>query len=51
MDSLTQQNNWYKHVLTIINVLSKYAWVEGIKAKTGENLVEERAQTENVSHC
>jgi transposase InsO family protein len=24
---------------TIIDVLSKYAWVEAIKAKTGENLV------------
>ena len=35
MDSLSQQNNGYKYVLTVIDVLSKYAWVEAIKAKTG----------------
>ena len=39
MDSLSQQNNGYKYVLTVIDVLSKYAWVEAIKAKTGNNLV------------
>ena len=27
MDSLSQQNNGYKYVLTVIDVLSKYAWV------------------------
>ncbi|CAB3976655.1 uncharacterized transposon-derived [Paramuricea clavata] len=39
MDSLSQQNNGYKYVLTVIDVLSKYACVEAIKAKTGNNLV------------
>jgi hypothetical protein len=39
MDSLSQQNNGYKYVLTVIDVLSKYAWVEVIEAKTGNNLV------------
>jgi transposase InsO family protein len=39
MDSLGQQNTGYKYVLTVIDVLSKYAWVEAIKAKAGENLV------------
>jgi hypothetical protein len=39
MDSLSQQNNGYKYVLTVIDVLRKYAWVEAIKAKTGNNLV------------
>ncbi|CAB3994179.1 uncharacterized transposon-derived [Paramuricea clavata] len=39
MDSLSQQNNGYKYVLTVIDVLGKYAWVEVIKAKTGNNLV------------
>jgi hypothetical protein len=39
MNSLSQQNNGYKYVLTAIDVLRKYAWVEAIKAKTGNNLV------------
>ena len=39
MDSLAKYNNNYKYILTVIDVLSKYAWVEPIKAKTGENLV------------
>ena len=39
MDSLSKYNNGFKYILTVIDVLSKYAWVEPIKAKTGENLV------------
>ncbi len=39
MDSLAKYNNNYKYILTVIDVLSKYAWFEPIKAKTGENLV------------
>jgi hypothetical protein len=39
MDSLSQKNNGYKYVLTVIDILSKYVWVEAIKAKTGNNLV------------
>jgi hypothetical protein len=39
MDSLSEYNNGFKYILTVIDVLSKYAWAEPIKAKTGENLV------------
>ena len=37
MDSLAKYNNNYRYILTVIDVLSKYAWVEPIKAKTGGN--------------
>ena len=40
MDSLSTHNNGYKYVLTVIDVLSKYAWVEPLKSKTGECLVQ-----------
>ena len=39
MDSLSKNNNGYKYILTVIDVLSKYAWVEPLKTKFGENLV------------
>ena len=39
MDSLSKKNNGYKYILTVIDVLSKYAWAEPIKTKSGENLV------------
>jgi hypothetical protein len=39
MDSLSKYNNGFKYILTVIDVLSKYAWAEPIKTKTGENLV------------
>ncbi len=39
-DSLSTHNNGYKYVLTVIDVLSKYAWVEPLKSKTGESLAE-----------
>ena len=39
MDSLSYENNGYKHILTVIDVLSKYVWVEPLKTKSGENLV------------
>ena len=35
MDSLSKYNNGFKYILTVIDVLSKYAWVEPIKTKTG----------------
>lgn len=37
--SLSQYNNGYKYLLTIIDVLSKYAWVVPLKTKTGAALV------------
>ena len=39
MDLLEKYNNNYRYILTLIDVLSKYAWVEPIKANTGGNLV------------
>jgi hypothetical protein len=39
MDSLSKYNNNYRYILTVIDVLSKYSWVEPIKRKAGENLV------------
>ena len=39
MDSLSKANKGYNYILTVIDVLSKFAWVEPIKTKWGENLV------------
>ena len=39
MDSLSKANNGNKYLLVVIDVLSKYAWVEPIKTKSGENIV------------
>ena len=39
MDSLSKTNKGYNYILTVIDVLSKFAWVEPIKTKSGENLV------------
>jgi hypothetical protein len=39
MDSISKYNHGFKYILTVIDVLSKYAWAEPIKTKTGENLV------------
>lgn len=39
MDSLSQENNGYKYILTAIYVLSKYACVEPKRTKSGKNLV------------
>ena len=39
MDSISKYNNGFKYILTVIDVLSKYAWAETIKTETVENLV------------
>ena len=39
MDSLSKENNGYKYILTVIDVLSKYTRVEPDKTKSAENLV------------
>ena len=39
MNSLNKSNNGYNYILTVIDVLSKYAWVEPIKTKSLENLI------------
>lgn len=36
MRSLSSQNNGYNYILTVIDLLSKYAWAIPIKRKTGE---------------
>ena len=56
MDSLSKHNNGYKYILTVIDVLSKFAWVEPMKTKTGESLVEafsriiEKGRTPRMFH-
>jgi transposase InsO family protein len=39
VQSLAKENNHYKHLLTVIDSLSKYAWVIPLKDKTGDSLV------------
>jgi hypothetical protein len=39
MNSISKYNNDFKYILTVIDALSKYAWAEPIKTKTGEHLV------------
>ena len=34
--NISKQNKGYKYLLTVVDVLSKYAWVEPIKNKTGQ---------------
>ena len=36
---LSKYNRGYRYLLTVIDVLSKYAWVQPLKAKTGIQLV------------
>ena len=40
MRSLSQYNDNYNYILTVIDVLSKYAWAIPIKRKTGDFVVE-----------
>jgi transposase InsO family protein len=40
MQALEKKNRGYNYILTVIDVLSKYAWAEPIKKKKPENLVE-----------
>ena len=39
MDSLGKANKRCNYILTAIDVLSKFAWLEPIKTKSGENLI------------
>ena len=39
MDSFSKDNNGYKQILTVIEILFKYAWAEPLKTKPGENLI------------
>ena len=39
MHSLSKENNGYNYILTVIDVLSKYARAEPLKTKSGENLI------------
>ena len=37
-DSLTEINNGYKFILTVVDATSKYAWAEGLKSKAGKEV-------------
>lgn len=39
LSGISKQNNNYKFLLTVIDVLSKYAWVVPMKDKTGESII------------
>ena len=38
VQSIAKQNKGYRYLLTVIDVLSKYAWVQSIKKKTGKDV-------------
>ena len=40
VQSITKQNKGYRYLLTVIDVLSKYAWVQSLKKKTGKDVTE-----------
>ena len=40
LQKLAKYNKGYKYLLTLIDVLSKYAWVKPLKSKSGTALVE-----------
>ena len=40
MRSIKSYNDGYSYVLTVIDVISKYAWAEPIKDKTSRNVAE-----------
>ena len=40
LQTLAKYNKGYKYLLTVIDVLSKYAWVEPLKSKSATTLVE-----------
>ena len=40
MQSIAKYNNGYRYLLTVIDVLSRYAWALPLKNKTGKSLVE-----------
>lgn len=39
LQKLAKWNKGYKYLLTVIDVLSKYAWVEPLKSKSAAQLV------------
>ena len=39
VQTLSRYNRGYRYLLTVIDVLSKYAWVQPLKDKTGVQLV------------
>ena len=36
--NIAKSNQGYRYLLTVVDVLSKYAWVEPIKSKTGKDV-------------
>lgn len=39
MQEFSRKNNGFKYILTVIDVLSKYLWVEPLKTKSAKNVV------------
>ena len=37
---IAKQNKGYRYLLIVIDVLSKYAWVQSLKKKTGKDVTE-----------
>ena len=40
LQKLAKYNKGYKYLLTVIDVLSKFAWVEPLKTKSATTMVE-----------
>ena len=40
MSKLARHNSGYKYLLVCIDILSKYAWIEPLKTKTGHEIKE-----------
>ena len=40
VQSIAKQNKGYRYFLTVIDVLSKYVWVQLLKKKTGKDVTE-----------
>ena len=36
--NIAKSSRGYRYLLTVINVFSKYAWVEPVKSKTGHKM-------------
>ena len=36
--NIAKSNRGYRYLLTVVDVLSKYAWVEPVKSKTGKDV-------------
>ena len=51
MESLSSKNKNTKHLLCVINVFTKYAWVKSLKHKKGETVLNAFIEKVNESNC